>query len=215
MSFKFNIIDDFLSPSDCEKLINYYRPKIKSSKVIGDSSLRTSSDSFVDIEQIIDVDVLEIVNKLKSQFSDISQLPVENQELMNIICYKPGEEFKPHFDAFSENILDIESLLGGQRVTTFIVCLRTAELGGETIFPNIQKSIKLNTSQLIYWQNTDLSGNIYNESFHAGLTPQSGEKWIMSCWVRERKFLPLGYHFVQELLSKISKEEIKNILKDI
>jgi prolyl 4-hydroxylase len=215
MKFEYNIIDDFISSENCQSLITYFTPILKPSDVIGDQSLRNSEDFFIDTDAVEDGNIKQILLDLKLKLSKLSGLPIENQELLTIIRYKPGQEFKPHLDAFSENELEIESILGGQRKQTYIICLRQSNGGGETHFPKLDKKIILKSGQCINWKNTDDEGTTYTESLHAGLTPKDGEKWIITCWIRESKYFPLGHDFTKNLLNFYSKEYLKGILNEI
>lgn len=214
-TFKYFQQTGFISYTDCDKLIDYFKDKLKSSEVIGDSSLRNSDDFFINHNEITDQSVKNIILELKKKFSDISGLPIRNQELLTIIRYKPGQRFETHYDFFSDNELELEELVGGQRLFTSIVCLREAVSGGFTRFDNLGVDIKLNTGECIYWNNLDLDGKVFTDSLHSGTSPNEGEKWILSCWIRKDKHIPVGHHFLQKLSKTFSKEQIKEVLKTI
>lgn len=216
MEFNYKVKKWFLSYSKCDKLINYYREKLTPSKVLGESYLRDSDDFYIYNKEISDDSVRNIVDELKLKFSEISGLPVENQELLTIIRYKPGQKFNSHYDSFtSSEQLDIENLVGGQRVWTFIVCLREADSGGYTHFDLLNESIKLKTGECIFWKNTNDNGEIYQESFHSGLPPERGEKWILSCWIRESKHVPVGHHFLVDMCRKFPVDKLKEVLDSL
>ena len=79
--------------------------------------------------------------------------------------------------------------LGGQRLKTYIICLKQAEMGGSTGFININKFVTLQTGDLIWWNNVDENGQILSDSLHCGRCPIIGEKWILTCWIRENKYI--------------------------
>ena len=57
-----------------------------------------------------------------------SNLPYENQEQLQLLRYRDGQEYKDHSDGLtSEN--------GGKRVGTVLMFLGEPEVGGETCFP--------------------------------------------------------------------------------
>lgn len=216
MIFKYNIKPDFLSCVECDDLINHYIDRLTPSQVIGESYLRNSDDCFINQKEIESDQILHIVNNLKNKFSEISGLPVENQEMFTIIRYQPGQKFKTHYDSFTKKSqLDIEELIGGQRIWTFIVCLKEATVGGLTRFDNLNESIKLKKAECIFWKNTDENGDVFKESLHSGLSPESGEKWILNCWIRERKHLPIGHHFLSDLMIKFPKEKLIEVLNNL
>lgn len=222
MGFQYNINKDFLSHNECDDLTNYYLDKLVPSKIIdsdtieNSSHFRNSDDYFIDLGKIENNQILNIVNKLKSKFSEISNLPVENQEMLTIIKYQPGQYFKTHFDSFTEKShLDVEELIGGQRVWTFIVCLKEATIGGLTHFDNLNESVKLKKGECIFWKNIDENGEVFKESLHSGLSPEVGEKWILNCWIREKKHIPIGHQFLSDLMIKFSKEQLIEVLNNI
>lgn len=216
MSFEYTIDSNFLDVSSCDKIIEYYSDKLSESKVIGNSELRTSNDCYIDLLNIEDFAVKNIIFDLKDKISQISNLPIENQELLTLIKYSPGQEFKPHFDAFSkESEFYVESVLGGQRLKTFIICLRQCEVGGETSFDKSGISLRLNVGDCIYWNNVDSDLNIFDDSWHSGKPPLVGEKWILTVWIRENKYYPLDRNVAKQIIENYSKDFLINILKQL
>jgi prolyl 4-hydroxylase len=213
--FNYNILNDFISNDVCNIIKKYFSDKLSPSGVLGDSSIRTSDDFYIQENLIDDESVLENIKLIKSKISEISQLPIENQELLTIIRYKPGQEFKTHLDAFQSNEMIVQSILGGQRCQTFILCIQSADEGGETFFPELDKQIKLESGQCIHWKNIDENGMVFNESLHSGKTPVSGEKWILTCWIRENEYYPINHHLIENLLETYDRENIIEIIKSI
>jgi len=199
VSFTYSIIDNFISEPDAETLIDYYKDKLSKSKTMSSdisgeySKLRTSQDFYIG-ENIDDENVKQIILDLKTKISNHSSIPIQNQELLNIIRYLPGEQFHSHFDAFDRNApyYRDELKLGGQRIKTYIICLQKAKLGGYTGFPKINQNVLLEKGQCILWNNVDSDGNILIDSLHCGRCPVDGEKWIITCWIRENKYVELN-----------------------
>lgn len=216
MRFEYNIIDNFITSEESDSIINFFSDKLTPSMVIGNSYLRNSDDCYIDIDSISDKIQNRILKKIKNKISDFSQLPIENQELLTIIRYKKGQHFKPHLDAFHDyNEFQIEELLGGQRLKTYIICLQPSLSGGETRFDKLNKTIKLEKNQCIYWPNVDENGNIYTESLHSGIFPEDGEKWILTVWIRENKYYPLDRNVAKQIIENYSKDFLINILKQL
>lgn len=195
MRFEYHIENNFISSEFSDKVINYFTDKLHDSKTLSDElyseRIRTSSDYYIDPILIDNVEIKELIINLKSKISKHSNLPIENQELLTIIRYKPGEEFKPHFDALdpSSDYFRIEKKLGGQRLKTYIICLKQAEMGGSTGFININDFVLLKHGDCIWWNNVDKNGQIFTDSLHCGRCPIIGEKWILTCWIRENKYI--------------------------
>lgn len=215
MGFSFRVIDNFIDTCDSDYIIDHYRDKLTPSCVIGDTSLRNSDDFYIDQSEIVDKKLSRIISNIKSKISEYSNLPVDNQELLTLIKYGPGQYFKPHLDAFHDyDEFEIEDALGGQRLKTFIICLKSSQSGGETKFDKLNKSVKLSNGQCIWWDNVDELGNVYTESLHSGETPIDGDKWILTCWIRERKYYPISRDFATEIIEKYSKQILINILQE-
>ena len=216
MSFEYNIIDNFITTEESDSIINFFSDKLTPSMVIGDSYLRNSDDCYIDLDSISDEKQTKILQNLKNKISEFSELPIENQELLTIIRYRKGQHFKPHLDAFHDyNEFEIEELLGGQRLKTYIICLQPSLSGGETKFDKLNKTIKLEKNQCIYWSNVDENGNIYPESLHSGIDPEDGEKWILTCWIREKKYFAIDRQIVKTIIENYSKEFLINTLKQL
>ena len=196
MSFNFSIEDNFISNSESKKIIDFFSEKLQKSATLSDvkntySKFRTSSDYYIDENIITDENIKNIITSIRKKIHEHSNDPIENQELLNIVRYLPGEEFKEHYDAFDENsnYWRLESKLGGQRIKTYIICLQKAELGGYTGFPILNKNILLENGQCIFWTNVDNQRQVFKDSLHCGRCPIIGEKWILTCWIRENKYI--------------------------
>lgn len=207
MEFEFHIENNFIDLDIASSLIKYYSPKLNNSEILSDikhsDRIRTSSDCYIDSEFIEDKEIKNLICNIKKKISEHSNLPIENQELLTIIRYKPGEEFKPHFDAFDtkSEYFQIEKKLGGQRLKTYIICLQKAEMGGYTGFINLDKNILLDNFDLIWWSNVDSDGNLFEDSLHCGRCPILGEKWILTCWIRENRYIALNRNNIYQKIN--------------
>ncbi len=112
----------------------------------------------------------------------------DHGEPLSVLHYRPGEQFAPHFDFFdpaspghAENIAT-----HGQRVITCLVYLNSAYAGGETAFVDAGFTVRGRTGTAVFWRNADESGRPDRTTRHAGLPPNSGEKWLASKWFRDR-----------------------------
>jgi hypothetical protein len=102
--------------------------------------------------------------------------------------YAPGEQFEPHYDFLEPDVpghvASIERR--GQRIATVLLYLNEGYEGGETDFPILQLRRRGRTGGVLAFRNTDAAGWPDRRMFHAGLAPTSGEKWILSQWVRSK-----------------------------
>ena len=58
-------------------------------------------------------------------------------------------------------------------------------VGGETRFPRLETSVRCATGEIIRFNNTDEQHKPLPASIHEGVAIDSGEKWLLSKWVRE------------------------------
>lgn len=117
------------------------------------------------------------------------QTPMAQQEPTNILHYAPGQHYGPHYDfvrSEEEGAFEAELRNVGQRVATVLVYLNEGYEGGETHFPLLNWSFKGKPGDALIFWNVSAAGERERNSLHAGLPVTSGEKWLLSKWVRER-----------------------------
>jgi prolyl 4-hydroxylase len=133
-------------------------------------------------------EINRIINTLEDYISLETELEVVNQERLHVIKYEQGGEYQPHWDYFKEG--DNRLNQSGNRIYTFIFYLNDNFKGGGTKFTLLDKVIEPKKGKLIFWNNLNENGSRNIVSKHAGLPVDDGEKWIMTCWVRERPYKP-------------------------
>lgn len=103
-------------------------------------------------------------------------------EPIHILRYRSGQEYRPHFDALNGAT--------NQRLWTAILYLNEGFTGGETHFPRIGAKIPAKKGALLLFSNCLADGRIDENTLHAGLPVISGEKWIATRWIRQRRHDP-------------------------
>lgn len=73
-------------------------------------------------------------------FIPVLFVAAENQEGLQVLHYKDGQKYEPHFDYFHDQV-NQRPEIGGQRLMTVLMYLTTPEDGGETVFPNADKKV--------------------------------------------------------------------------
>lgn len=71
----------------------------------------------------------------------VSHIPEDNGEGMQVLHYINGQKYEPHHDYFHDTVNPQKSN-GGQRVATMLMYLTTVEEGGETVFPNAAEKVE-------------------------------------------------------------------------
>jgi len=125
------------------------------------------------------------IHALNRRLAAASGTSVGQGEPLQVLRYRPGGEYKPHFDAIPG--------FDNQRAMTFLVWLSEDYEGGETVFPTPGLKLKGRPGDGLLFRNTGADGRPDPAAGHAGLPVTRGEKLIASRWIRERAFeMPLG-----------------------
>ena len=182
------IIRGFASPSECAWLIDRSRSRIAPAKVIDPNGVqkldpaRTNSGAEFPVQ---DMDI--VLEVIRNRISTATRIPVPVFEPTQVLHYDVGEEFKPHHDFLDPANPDHGNLLEfGQRIATFLIYLNEEFEGGETQFPKVGIEFRGKAGDAIFWANVDREAQPDPLTLHAGLAPTSGEKWILSQWIRDR-----------------------------
>ena len=136
------VVDNFLSNDECDAFIEASEGKLQPSTVINlDNELqhenRTSENCW------IEHDANDIVHEVSKRLSILVQIPIRNAEQYQLVYYKKGAKYMPHFDSFDYETEDGKKYWepGGQRMITVIAYLNDVEEGGETGFPKLDINI--------------------------------------------------------------------------
>lgn len=128
-------------------------------------------------------------------------------EPANVLCYQPGQEYRPHYDALVGDDVWIKTELerSGQRIKTAICYLNNVSEGGATTFPKLGISIQPTLGDMILFNNVDKEDKALRKAYHAGEPVLSGEKWLLTKWIRQ-KSTPYG----SLLYEKVSASDTLN-----
>jgi len=125
---------------------------------------------------------------LRARLAHSIRAPLHHFEPPTVLHYAVGQHFAPHFDfldpALPGHVGDLARR--GQRVATVLVYLNDDYEGGETDFPTLGRRFRGGPGDALVFDNLDPSGAPDRRTFHAGLPPSKGEKWLLSQWVRDR-----------------------------
>jgi len=177
--------DNLLSKSECNQIIKMAKPTIKKSTVLNIESThpgRTSSHTFIKSNN----DLLKKIDKIVYSYLKI---PIDHYEELQVVNYKAKQKYDPHYDACDKKeqiCKDDIKRLGSLRYATFIIYLNDDFSGGETIFPkHNNRKVSPKTGKVVLFFNlNDNNTDIRYNSFHGGLPPNVGEKWMCNKWIR-------------------------------
>lgn len=172
------------SRAECDFLVEVATPQLGPSLVVDPDSgelvanpVRTSDAAGFPL-----VAERPAIHALCRRLAAASGTDVRQGEPLQVLRYRPGQEYRPHFDAIDG--------ADNQRTLTFLVYLNDDYAGGETRFETSGLQYKGGRGDGLLFRNADSSGKPDPRSRHAGLPVTSGEKFLASRWIRERPVLP-------------------------
>lgn len=175
------------SPAECAFLAAAAAPMLEPAVVVDPASGRQRPDPVRVCDSAGFPWPLEnpAVHALNRRLAAASGTAPGQGEPLQVLRYRPGGEYKPHFDAIAG--------FANPRTMTFLVWLNEDYEGGETFFPTPGLRLKGRAGDAILFRNTRADGRPDPAAGHAGLPVSRGEKLIASRWIRRRPFeMPLG-----------------------
>jgi hypothetical protein len=186
-----HVTPGLLTPELCDLMIAVARARLGPARIYDELSgglavrdaRRNSAAEFT----VADMDLVLLA--VRERLCGPTGLPALNADGFQVLHYKVGERFTPHFDfldpQFKGNALAIAQ--SGQRVATVLVYLNEEGLqGGETDFPRLGLRHRGARGDALMFRNLDSQGQPDRRTLHAGLSPTAGEKWLLTQWVRDR-----------------------------
>ena len=183
------VFGNLLSDEECDALIAAAKPRMARSLTVavksGGEELnadRTSNGMFFRRDENA------IVARVEARLAALCRWPVENGEGLQILHYRPGAEYKPHYDYFDPDEPGTPTILkrGGQRVATIIMYLSEPEKGGGTVFPDVHLEVAPKRGNAVFFSYD--RAHPASKTLHGGTPVIAGEKWIATKWLRESRF---------------------------
>lgn len=171
------------SDEECDFLIEVAKPRLGPSVIVDPATgqlvsnpVRTSDATGFPL-----IDEGPAIHALCRRLAAASETQVKDGEPLQVLRYRPGQQYKPHFDAIDG--------ADNQRILTFLVYLNDDYAGGETRFEANGLEVKGRKGDGLLFRNADASGKADPRSRHAGLPVTEGEKFLASRWIRERPLI--------------------------
>ena len=183
------VFADLLDAEECAEIIELARQRLERSHTVdmatGDSELnaaRTSDGMFFNRAEH------PVCARLEERLAALLHWPVENGEGLQVLRYRPGAEYKPHYDYFDPVQPGTPTILkrGGQRVASIVMYLNTPLKGGATTFPDVQLEVAPQRGHAVFFSYD--RPDPATRSLHGGAPVLEGEKWVATKWLRERRF---------------------------
>jgi hypothetical protein len=183
-----------LSPLLCDALIARARPLLGPAPIYNEikggnttvAEWRKHSSVYFDFA---DIDL--VTEAVGSRLCALAGLPAAHAEALQVLHYKVGEFFAPHYDFWDPGFEGHAGTLKtyGQRAVTVLVYLNDDFEGGETEFLELGLRHKGKKGDALMFRNVDPAGQPHFRTLHAGRPPTQGEKWLLSLWIRDRASL--------------------------
>ena len=117
---------------------------------------------------------------------------IQQFEAPMVLHYDVGEQITPHFDFIDVHAPDYEQQIReqGQRMITFLLYLNDDYAGGETTFPTLGLVNRGTAGDGLYFINSHQDRSADRNMLHTGSPPRTGEKWIVSQFIRDIPLRP-------------------------
>ena len=183
------VFGKLLSDAECDGLMKLAQPRLARSETVknetGGSEVhaaRTSDGMFFERGE------RPLIARIEARIAELLCWPVSHGEGLQILRYRPGSEYRPHFDYFDPQHAGTPRILerGGQRVGTLIMYLNTPEGGGSTLFPDAGLEVAPVRGNAVFFSYDRAHAS--TKTLHAGAPVTAGEKWVATKWLREGVF---------------------------
>jgi prolyl 4-hydroxylase len=184
------VLSGFMSDQECDQIIALAGPRMARSETVDNQTggsevnvARTSRGMFFERGET------GVIERVERRIAALLGWPVQNGEGLQVLHYKPGAEYKPHYDYFDPVHPGSASILkrGGQRVGTLLMYLNTPKKGGGTTFPDVGLEVAPIKGNAVFFSYD--RAHVNTKSLHGGAPVIEGEKWVATKWLREREFV--------------------------
>ena len=183
------VFGNLLSPEECDALITAAAPRMARSLTVAThtggeevNDDRTSDGMFFQRGESA------LIARIEERIARLLNWPIDHGEGLQVLHYRPGAQYKPHYDYFDPAEPGTPSILqrGGQRVGTLVMYLNTPEKGGGTTFPDARIEVAPQRGNAVFFSYARPDPS--TRTLHGGAPVIAGDKWIATKWLREREF---------------------------
>ena len=152
----------------------------------GVTPVRTSSTSWCNVQHCLKDETIQTV---RERISNVTRVPWENAEHLQVLRYHPGQFYREHHDQNSPRYS-----AWGPRLYTFFMYLSDREdtglEGGETRFTKLNISVTPKRGSAILWPSvhSDNPWETEDKTYHEAVTVSKGEKYAANFWIHMFEF---------------------------
>jgi prolyl 4-hydroxylase len=186
------VLEHFATAEECQWLIGRAGSGLQRAKVYRSSATAQVAETRTNREMALTIFNADVtLSLIRDRIAAASNAPATHFEIAKILHYSPGEEFALHADFIEAKTPELARELAarGQRAATFLIYLNEGYEGGATQFPRLDWQYRGGRGDALLFSNVDAGGAPDYDTVHAGMPPTSGEKWVLSQWIRTR---PVG-----------------------
>jgi 2OG-Fe(II) oxygenase superfamily len=193
-------IDSFLTPGECQELIDKARPHLQpclvknaDTGVVELDPTRSSTNTNVPRAEIPGI---------ATKVCRLMQCHPEQLEIFQILHYEPGQKFTPHTDGFDGPVTACGFEHSGRLATVFCY-LNDCAMGGETAFPQLDVQVAPKQGRVVVHFPTSIDLREDHRTEHESRPVLSGEKWLLVTWVwKHARSDPLYHEALLPVLSQ-------------
>lgn len=184
------VFGGLLSAEECDAMVAQSEARLARSETVAakDSgsevnAARTSEGMFFERGEN------ELIRRIEARLAALLNWPVDHGEGLQVLRYRPGAEYLPHYDYFDPGMSSTPAILkrGGQRVGTLVMYLNTPTAGGATIFPDIGLDVLPVKGNAVFFSYDRPQPQTL--TLHGGAPVREGEKWVATKWLRQGVFV--------------------------
>lgn len=183
------VFGSLLSDDECDGIIALATKRLARSETVATASdgsevnaARTSDGMFFERCET------DLIRTIESRIAALLRWPLDHGEGLQVLRYRPGAEYQPHYDYFDPGHVSTPNILkrGGQRVATLVIYLNTPTAGGATIFPDIGLDVAPVRGNAVFFSYD--RPHPATQTLHGGAPVIEGEKWVATKWLRQGVF---------------------------
>jgi prolyl 4-hydroxylase len=183
------VFGSLLSDNECDALVELARARLARSETVDTATggnevneARTSDGMFFARGEA------PLIARIEARMAALLRWPLENGEGLQILRYRPGAEYRPHYDYFDPAQPGSAAILkrGGQRVASLVTYLNTPLAGGATTFPDVALEVAPIKGNAVFFSYD--RPHPMTRSLHGGAPVIEGEKWVATKWLRQGRF---------------------------
>jgi prolyl 4-hydroxylase len=183
------VFSELLSDDECDGIVALAGKRLARSETVATAAdgsevnaARTSDGMFFERCET------ELIRRVESRIATLLRWPLDHGEGLQVLRYRPGAEYQPHYDYFDPGHVSTPNILkrGGQRVGTLVIYLNTPEAGGSTIFPDIGLDVAPVKGNAVFFSYDRPHPS--TQTLHGGSPVIAGEKWVATKWLRQGVF---------------------------